>query len=99
MKKVFLILLLACVTTSTNCSDTTTKKYGLGDTVCATVLYVGGAWLAHEQLPRLAGQEIEFNAPRFTKAFASILFAIGIVGGTIGAYHLAMQIRDEFNDI
>ncbi len=64
------------------------RKCGLGDTVYATILFVAGAWLAHNQLPRLAGQKIEFDAPVFTKVGASLLFGIGMVGGLVGAYNL-----------
>lgn len=70
-----------------------TNKYGLvGATLYATILFVGGAWLAHKQLPRLAGQKIEYDAPLFTKVFSSLLFAIGITGGITGAYLLARQL-------
>ncbi|HEV2601760.1 MAG TPA: hypothetical protein VGT41_05730 [Candidatus Babeliales bacterium] len=62
-------------------------------------LFVGGAWLAHKQLPRMAGQKIEFNAPIFTKTLASILFVIGIIGGVTGAHSLMTQIRDTLNDV
>ncbi|HEV2601770.1 MAG TPA: hypothetical protein VGT41_05780 [Candidatus Babeliales bacterium] len=98
MKKLFLIFLIATMN-SAQCSDfVAPKKHGLGDALCATVLFVGGAWLAHKQLPRLVGQKIEFDAPIFTRVFASILFAIGIVGGVTGAHSLVTQIRDTLND-
>lgn len=98
MKKTLLLFLLITATNSSHCSESLTpKKYGLGDTVCATILFVGGAWLAHKQLPRLAGEKIEYDAPVFTKVSASLLFAVGIVGGVTGAYSLATQMRDQLN--
>ncbi len=99
MRKVLLPLLLVAVA-NTHCADSVTqKKHVLGYAACSTMCFVAGAWLAHGQLPRMAGQQIEFDAPLFTKAFASILFAIGITGGITGAYSLAMQIRDKLNNV
>lgn len=71
----------------------------LGDIACATFMFVAGSWLAHKQLPRLAGQQIEFNAPVFTKVGASLLFGIGITGGIVGAYQLVTMIREKLNTI
>lgn len=74
------------------------KKQGkLGDASLATFLFVAGSWLAWKQLPRLAGQQVELNNPQFTKIGASILMAIGVVGGTFGAGWLCTLVRDTLN--
>ena len=92
--------MLATTLTSLPSADTPPPlQNGWGDTACAAFLFVGGSWLAHKQLPRLAGQQIEYNAPIFTKTVASTFFAIGIAGGVVGAYILAKQIRNKLNKI
>lgn len=79
--------------------QSTPSEYGLGDATCDVFLFLAGSWLAHQQLPRLAGEQIEFNAPAFTKVFASILFTIGISGGILGAYSLAKILREKLNNL
>jgi hypothetical protein len=68
-------------------------------TASNTFLFLAGAWLAHQQLPRLAGQKIEYDAPRFTKIGASTLFCIGIAAGIIGAYNLVFLMRENCNNL
>lgn len=79
--------------------DINIHQSGLGDIACAAFLLCAGSWLAHKQLPRLAGQLIEYDAPVFTKIGASILFSIGITGGIIGGYQLAYNIRKKLNEL
>jgi len=108
MKKIFFIILCSCITFQMNsyAQENQTNNvvnadqkfdYGLGDVACDAFLFIAGTWLAHQQLPRLAGEQIELNAPRFTKIVASIYFTIGIIGGTIGAYSLAKMLREKLN--
>lgn len=98
MKNALCFLLCTTMSASLSCVETPTpKKIGVGDFACAATLFLGGSWLAHKQIPRLAGQTIEYSAPQFTKAFASVLFLVGIAGGTVGAYSLIKHARDRLN--
>lgn len=67
------------------------------DIARSSFLFIAGAWLAHKQLPRLAGEQIEYNAPMFTKTFASLLFTVGTVGGVVGACQLSNMIYARLN--
>ncbi len=103
ISKLLLLAAYLCTTIPASCaqpvqhSQEQREVQGLGDSACAAFLFVAGSWLAHKQLPRLAGQQIEFNAPIFTKVGASLLFGIGITGGIVGAYQLATMIRQKLN--
>lgn len=100
LKKLFLLsLLLISPVSFAAKTENKKQKYGYGDLVCAVALYIGGTWLAYKQLPRLAGQQIEFDAPQFTKIFSSILFSIGTCGGIVGAHQLMAIIREKLNNI
>jgi hypothetical protein len=108
MKKTILILLfsaIACASLSgmdkTSSSSPSAPEtpgfHGWKKTVPALFLFLSGSWLAHKQLPRLAGQEIYYNAPQFTKGLALLFFTIGISGAITGAIQLAMQLHDNVN--
>jgi hypothetical protein len=102
MKAKFVAIILVSMGTLPLSADSAPAKqpaysYGVADVVKSSFLVVAGAWLAHKQLPRLAGQQIAYNAPLFTKVFASLLFAIGSVGGTVGAYNLWNMICERRN--
>jgi len=75
------------------------RIYDWKDLVSSTFLLVAGSWVANKQLPRLAGQQIECNAPVFTKALASLFFTIGIMGGILGAYRLARIASSNYKII
>lgn len=67
------------------------------DMAIACFLLFGGAWLAHKQLPRLAGREIKYDAPQFTKASAWALFSVGILTGIGGTIDLGFIAREKLN--
>ncbi len=100
MKKLLLILtFVTCMPTSLIQAAMLKEPmyYGWKDAARAGFLFVGGAWLAYKQLPRMSGQTIEFNAPVFTKVLSSVFFTIGVVGGITGAYLIGNELRKKLN--
>lgn len=100
MKKTILAILMLVITPTALPRDIPSQPvsaHSWVNTAQAVFLLGAGSWLAHKQLPRLAGQVIEYNSPTFTKIGATVLFAIGIIGGIAGASTLIMQLHNKFN--
>jgi hypothetical protein len=51
-------------------------------------------FLIQKQIPRLKGEEVSYNSPRFTQSSAALL-SIGILGGTQGIIEL-FHLFDEY---
>ncbi|OGB83299.1 hypothetical protein A3F66_05565 [candidate division TM6 bacterium RIFCSPHIGHO2_12_FULL_32_22] len=94
MKRLLLIILILPHFNVCSQANNAIKPY---DILTSTILFLGGSWLAYKQLPRLAGEKIEYNSPKFTRIGASILFIIGVGGGIIGVHRLNSFIKQKFD--
>lgn len=101
MKKMIFtfVAIIALVTQPAYSIKLQTCQDGLIHVASSVFLVSAGYWLAHKQLPRIAGQQIEFNAPLFTKICASAFFAIGAAGALTGAYQLVCILRKKLHTL